>query len=272
MRALTGKTALVTGASSGIGEAIARKLAAEGVNLVLVARSQDKLKQLADALTQSYAVQCTVLLADLSTQNCGATVHGQVKAMGLTVDILVNNAGYGTYGPFDSIAPENEQAEIAVNIAAVVDFAHAFLPEMLKRGAGTILNVASTAAFQPVPYMAVYAASKAFVLSFSEALWAEYRQQGIHVVALCPSAVDTGFINHLGDESVRKTAAFSTTLQPEQVAAHAMKAIHGKGPTHITGFKNWLMAQSVRFAPRSLVARSSADMMRPPVQNGATLH
>ena len=270
MRTLKGKTALVTGASSGIGEAIAGTLAAEGVNLVLVSRSQDKLKQIAHALTRSYAVQCTVLPADLSTPNCGANVHAQVKAMGIAVDILVNNAGYGTYGPFDSIAPENEQAEIAVNIAAVVDFAHAFLPEMLKRGAGTILNVASTASFQPVPYMAVYAASKAFVLSFSEALWAEYRGRGIHVVALCPSAVDTGFISQLGTESVRKTAAFSTTLQPEQVATHAMKAIHGKGPTHIIGFKNWLMAQSVRFAPRSLVARSSADMMRPSVQNGAT--
>jgi short-subunit dehydrogenase len=269
MPALKGKTSLVTGASSGIGEAIARKLAAEGVNLILVARSQDKLKQLADALTQRYAVQCTALLADLSKQNCGANVHGQVKAMGLTVDVLVNNAGYGTYGPFDSIAPDNEQGEIAVNVAAVVDFAHAFLPDMLTRGAGTILNVASTAAFQPVPYMAVYAASKAFVLSFSEALWAEYRGRGIHVVALCPSAVDTGFIGQLGNESVRKTAAFSTTLQPEQVAIHAMKAIHGKGPTHIMGFKNWLMAQSVRFAPRSLVARSSADMMRPSIQNGA---
>jgi len=270
MLTLKGKTALVTGASSGIGEAIARKLAAEGVNLVLVARSQDKLKQLAKALTQSYAVQCTALPADLSSPNCGAHVHGQVKAMGLTVDILVNNAGYGTYGPFESITPENEQAEIAVNIAAVVDFAHAFLPEMLKRGAGTILNVASTAAFQPVPYMAVYGASKAFVLSFSEALWAEYQGSGIHVVALCPGAVDTGFISQLGNEAVRKTAAFSTTLQPEQVAAHAIKAIQGKGPTHIIGFKNWLMAQSVRFAPRSLVARSSANMMRPPVKNVAT--
>lgn len=271
MLTLKGKTALITGASSGIGEAIARKLAAQGVNLILVARSQDKLLQLADALTQSYAVQCTALSADLSMPDCGANVHKQVKAIGMTVDILVNNAGYGTYGPFDSISPKKEQGEIAVNIAAVVDFAHAVLPEMVMRGAGIIVNVASTASFQPVPYMAVYAASKAFVLSFSEALWAEYRGRGIHVVALCPSAVETSFINQLGDKSIRKTTAFSTTLQPEQVAIHAMKAIHSNKPTHIIGFKNWLMAQSVRFAPRGLVARSGADMMRPRVENMTTL-
>ena len=270
MQVLNGKTALVTGASSGIGAAIAKELAAQGVHLILVARSRDKLEQLADELSKSYAVRCIAVAADLSSPNCGSNLLAQVKAMDIDVDILVNNAGYGTFGRFDSIAPEHEQAEIAVNIAAVVDLAHAFLPEMLLRGSGTILNTASTAAFQPVPYMAVYAASKAFVLSFSEALWAEYRDQGIHVVALCPSAVDTGFIDQLGDESVRKTATFSSTLLPEQVAIHAMKAIHGKGPTHITGFKSWLMAQSVRFAPRSLVARSSADMMRPPVQNGAS--
>ena len=268
MATLKGKTALVTGASSGIGEAIAKKLAAEGVNLILVARSGDTLTQLADALKQRYAVQCTALPADLSTPNCGATLYGQVTALGLRVDILVNNAGYGTYGPFDSIAPETEQGEIAVNIAAVVDLTHAFVPDMLTRGAGIILNVASTAAFQPVPYMAVYAASKAFVLSFSEALWAEYRGRGIHVAALCPGAVDTGFISQLGDDAVRKTAAFATTVQPQQVATHALKAICAQGPTHIVGLKNWLMALSVRFAPRSLVARSSADMMRPTVQNG----
>jgi uncharacterized protein len=263
MNAYKGKTALVTGASSGIGEAIAQELATEGVNLVLVARSQDKLTQLADVLSQTCGVRCAVLTADLSLPDCGSKLHGQVSAMGITVDILVNNAGYGTYGPFETMAAAQEQREIAVNIAAVVDLAHAFLPDMLKRGEGTILNVASTAAFQPVPYMAVYAASKAFVLSFSEALWAEYRGTGIHVVALCPGAVDTGFVGKLGDESVRKTAAFSTMMRPKQVAAQAVKAMKGSAPTHIIGFKNWLMAQSVRLAPRSLVARSSADMMRP---------
>lgn len=263
MHALKRKTALVTGASSGIGEAIARKLASEGVNLVLVARSQDKLRQLAEELTQKYAVQCMVLRVDLSAPNCGQIVLEQVKETGISVDILVNNAGFGTYGAFESIAPEHEQSEIAVNIAALVDFTHAFLPGMLLRGSGNILNVASTAAFQPVPYMAVYGASKAFVLSFSEALWAEYRDRGIHVAALCPSAVDTGFIDQLGNESVRKTAVFSSTLKPELVAIHAMKAIRGKAPTHIVGIKNWLMVQSVRFAPRRLVVRKSAGMMRP---------
>lgn len=260
---IKGKTALVTGASSGIGKAIAEKLAAEGANVVLVARSRNKLEQLANALAQRYAVQCWALPADLSSPHSGTYVHAQAEAMGITVDILVNNAGYGTYGPFDSIEPQAEQNEIAVNIATVVDLAHAFLPGMLVRGSGIILNVASTAAFQPVAYMAVYAASKAFVLSFSEALWAEYQNRGIHVVALCPGAVETAFIERLGNESVRKTTAFSTTLRPEQVADHAIKALRGRGPTHIIGIKNWLMAQSVRFAPRSVVARSSVNIMRP---------
>jgi short-subunit dehydrogenase len=247
----------ITGASSGIGEAIARRLAADGANLILVARSQDRLQRLADDLTHRCAVQCTVLPADLSSPNCGAAVFGQVEAMGLTVDILVNNAGFGTFGPFDSIAPESELDEIAVNIAAVVDFTHAFLPGMLKRGAGAVLNVASTAAFQPVPFMAVYAATKAFVLNFSEALWAETRDRGVHVVALCPGWSETGFLDILGQGAARPKA-----MTPEQVASDAMKALRGKMPSHVVGLRNWLTAQSVRLAPRSLVASAGARMMR----------
>ena len=263
MNTLKGKTALVTGASAGIGEAIARKLAAEGVNLVLVARSQAKLEQLASELGKTYAVRCVPLVADLSQPSCGSSLLQAVRGASAQIDILVNNAGFGTYGPFETISPETEQDEIAVNIAAVVDLAHAFLPDMLRRGSGVILNVASTAAFQPVPYLAVYAATKAFVLSFSEALWAEYRDRGIRVVALCPSAVDTGFISGLGDETVRGTAVFSKTLRPEHVAEQALVALHKNDAIHIVGIKNWLMAQSLRFAPRAMVASAGAKMMRP---------
>jgi short-subunit dehydrogenase len=263
MRDLTGKTALVTGASSGIGAAIARQLAAEGVHLVLVARSADKLRALAAQLTSRHGVRASVLAADLGLRGCGALLQGQVQAQGLAIDMLVNNAGFGSYGAFDGIDPDLEQSEIAVNVAALVDLTHAFLPGMLARGQGVILNVASTAAFQPGPYMAVYAATKAFVLSFSEALWAEYRGRGIHVAALCPGAVDTAFIDGLGDASIRQTAVFARLLQPEHVAARAMRAMRGSAPTHVVGLRNWLMAQSARLSPRALVALVGAAMLRP---------
>ena len=263
MDVLKGKTALVTGASSGIGEAIAHRLAAAGVNLVLVARSGAKLRKLSAELTTEYGVQAAVLTADLSRPHCGPSLYRQTQQVGIEVDILVNNAGFGTYGPFESLDAEVEQDEIAVNVAAVVSLSHAFLPAMLRRREGAILNTASTAAFQPAPYMAVYAATKAFVLSFSEALWAENRDRGVHVVALCPGAVETGFIGLLGDESVRLTPLFSSTLRPTQVAEQAMRALRSSSPTRIVGLTNWLMAQSARFAPRSMVARIGANMLRP---------
>jgi short-subunit dehydrogenase len=260
---LKGKTALVTGASSGIGAAIAQQLAAAGVHLVLVARSEDALNKLATRLATQHGVRCTVITADLGQPGCGAMLQSRVAAIGIAIDILINNAGFGTYGAFEIITPDVEQDEIAVNVAAVVGLAHAFLPGMIQRGHGAMLNVASTASFQPGPYMAVYAATKAFVLSFSEALWAEYRGRGIHVAALCPGAVATGFIDRLGDPDVQKTAVFAVTLRPEQVALHAMAALRSRKPTHIVGIKNWLMAQSPRFSPRRLVAMIGASMMRP---------
>ncbi len=263
MKILTGQTALVTGASAGIGEALARKLAAEGVNLVLVARSQEKLEHLANELSQKHSVRCMPLVADLSQPHCGQALLQAVTSLDAKIDILVNNAGFGTYGHFESISPEAEQDEIAVNVAALVDLTHVFLPAMLQRGKGAVLNIASTAAFQPVPYLAVYAATKSFVLSFSEALWAEYKERGVHVVALCPSAVETSFISHLGDESVRGTSVFSKTLTPEHVADQALVALRGKKAIHIVGIKNWLMIMSLRFAPRAVVASAGAKMMRP---------
>lgn len=263
MRALAGKTALVTGASSGIGEALARELAAQGVHLVLVARSEERLQALARDLAARHGVRARALAADLAQPGCGAALQARVRAEGEAIDILVNNAGFGTYGAFEEIAPEAEQREIALNVAAVVDLSHAFLPAMLARGEGVVLNVASTAAFQPTPYLAVYGATKAFVLNFSEALWAECRGRGIHVAALCPGAVETAFIAGLGDPAVRQTSTFATTLSPEAVAQRAVQALRGTSPTHIVGARNWLMAQSVRLSPRRAVALIGAALMRP---------
>jgi short-subunit dehydrogenase len=264
MRTLKGKTALVTGASSGIGEAVARRLAQEGANVVLVARSEAKLRALADTLSEDHGINAVVVVADLIKPSTGEAVRRHVDAQGIAIDVLVNNAGFGTYGPFEDIEPGREQDEVAVNVAALVGLTHAFLPPMLQRGHGAILNVASTSAFQPGPYMAVYAATKAFVLSFSEALWAEYRDRGVHVVALCPGAVETPFFAALGDDRARQASALSRMARAEDVAESAMRALRGNGPTRIVGGRNWLMAQSVRFAPRGVVARIGAGMLRPP--------
>jgi len=263
MSSLKNKTVLVTGASSGIGEAIARKLAEAGAQLVLVARSEALLYSLASELTKSYGALCTVITADLSAPDCAANLQRHLESKNLQIDILINNAGFGTYGSFETLSADTELNEIAVNVSAVVALTHAFIPGMLVRRSGAVLNIASTAAFQPAPYMAVYAATKAFVLSFSEALWAEFHGRGVHVAALCPGPVDTGFIDKLEDASIRQTSVFSKTVKPEYVAEMALNALLSSRPTHIVGLKNWLLANSIRFAPRRVVAKAGASMLRP---------
>ncbi len=167
----------------GIGAAFAHALASSGANLILVARSQDKPSTLASELADKHHIRAEVLSADLSRPGAGHALFEAVQQRGLSVDILINNAGFGTRGPFENFDAEREQQEVMLNIAAVVDLTHSFLPAMSARRSGSIINVASTAGFQPWPYMAVYGASKAFVLSFSEALWAEYCGKGVRVLA-----------------------------------------------------------------------------------------
>jgi short-subunit dehydrogenase len=253
------KTALITGASSGIGAAFARALAAQGAHLILVARSEAKLRDLATTLATQHAIRAEVLPCDLSRPEAGQQLFVATQQRGLPVEILINNAGFATYGAFDSLDAEREQQEIRLDVAAVVDLTHRFLPAMLARGSGAIINVASAAAFQPVPYMAVYGASKAFVLSFSEALWAEYRRHGIRVLALCPGATSTDFFNVVGTED----ASFGTKETPEKVVQVALRALQRGLPSVISGRMNWLQANSVRFAPRALVANMGARLLRP---------
>jgi uncharacterized protein len=255
----TGKTALITGASSGIGAAFARALAKQGTNLILVARSEDKLRDLATTLTNQYPIRADVLSADLSRPEARQELFAATQQLAHPIDILINNAGFATYGSFDNLDPEREQQEILLNVAAVVDLTHRFLPAMLVRHSGSIINVASTAAFQPTPYMAVYGASKAFVLSFSEALWAEYRSKGIRVLALCPGPTSTDFFNVVGTED----AALGSKETPEKVVQVALQALKRGRPSVISGRRNTLMANSVRFVPRAMVARMGVGMMQP---------
>jgi short-subunit dehydrogenase len=253
-----GKTALITGASSGIGAAFARALAVQGAHLILVARSEEKLREVAASVTGRHAIRADVLPFDLTRPDAGQQLFAVTQSRGHTVDILINNAGFATYGPFHVMDAEREQQEILLNVAAVVDLTHSFLSAMLARRSGSIINVASTAAFQPVPYMAVYGASKAFVLSFSEALWAEYRGQGIRVLALCPGPTDTNFFTVAGED-----ASFGTKEAPEKVVQGALRALQRGRPSVISGRQNWLKANSVRLAPRSLVVSMGAKLLRP---------
>lgn len=259
MFAYRGKTALVTGASAGIGAEFALALAARGSNVILVARSQERLRALADELARDFGVRAEVIAADLTRADAARDLYAEVEVRGLTVDLLINNAGFGTHGPFETLAPTRDHAEVMLNVAAVVDLTHLFLPAMLKRGDGAVINMASTASFQPVPYMAVYGATKAFVLSFSEALWAECRGRGVRVLALCPGTTATEFFDVVGTED----AAIGARRTPAQVVATGLRALERGQPSAVDGVVNYLRAQTGHLAPRSVMARVMERLMRP---------
>lgn len=224
-----------------------------------MARSKDKLEALAQHLSESYAIQAFVIASDLSKMGSAKAVAQEVSALGLSVDILINNAGFGTYGHFHEIASEREQEEIMLNVASLVDMTHLFLPHMLEKQEGIVVNVASLAAFQPAPYLAVYSATKAFVLSFTEALWAEYRHDGVRFLALCPGATQTNFFDVAGSYAAAGGTAFST---PEKVVQAGFRGIE-RGQSYIVeGSKNYFAAQLHRLIPRKTVVRLMERIMR----------
>ncbi|HUR59331.1 MAG TPA: SDR family oxidoreductase [Opitutaceae bacterium] len=257
-----GKTALVTGASGGIGEEFARRLAARGMNLVLVARSADKLQALARQLASEHRVDVKVMPADLAVAGAAQKLLEACRAQQVTVDLLVNNAGSGTYGRFEDIPAERDNHLIQLNIAAVSDMAHAFILPMLKRGAGAVINVASSAGFQPTPHFAVYGATKAFVLSLSESLWALYRDRGVRVMALCPGPVATGFFEAT-QSNIADVKFFQRTMTAAQVVSGGLRAFERGSCTYIPGWMNWLSAFSTRTSPRWVTALVSERLMRP---------
>jgi len=251
-------TALITGASSGIGEVFARKLAARGRNVLLVARSEDKLITLCNELGRSNSIRAQYVALDLSKPDAAKTLFDEAAQRGLTVDMLINNAGFGSMGEFSKLDLERELNMIDLNVKSVVELTHRFLQPMLERKQGTIINVASTASFQAVPFMATYAATKAFVLSFSEALWEENRAYGIKVMALCPGVTETNFFE--AARGHKPPARVSQT--PEEVVDTALRGL-ARGRSHIiSGWTNFLMTQSERLAPRSLITRVAGRMMR----------
>ena len=255
-------TALITGASSGIGEAFANALAAQGFDLILVARSEDKLTSLAKQLTELHSRRVEVVTADLTHAGSAAKIHTAAQALGLPVDLLVNNAGFGSAGAFHKLEAAREREEVLLNAAAVVDMTHAFLPAMLDKGRGGIINVASMAAFQPLPFMSVYAATKAFVLSFSQGLRAELRGKGVKVLAVCPGPVDTPFFEATGNTKLRKTVPKATMMTAEGVVAASLKAFRAGRSIVVPGMANKLLATGTRLMPRDALAAMTAMVMR----------
>jgi uncharacterized protein len=254
-----GMRSLVTGASSGIGEVFARELAARRSDLVLAARTQEKLESLAAELRSSAGVAVQVIAIDLAEPGAGRRLADQLRRSGLQIDVLINNAGFGLHAPMREADPDRLSQQVQLNVAALTDLTAALLPGMLERDRGAIVNVASTAAFQPVPYMAVYGATKAYVLSFSEALWAETRSTNVRVTALCPGATDTSFFAVAGED-----AQVGRRMTPEQVVAAAFRALERRRPSVVTGLQNRMVANSGRLAPRAMVARIAERTMRPP--------
>jgi len=264
MFAYQGKTALITGASSGIGRAFARALAQRGMSVLLVARSEERLRTLATELSQRYRVRVEVIPADLSLAGAARQIQQEVERRDLVLDLLVNNAGFGLNGFFEMFSPERDYQQVMVDVAAVVDLTHAFVPSMLERSEGAaIINIASTAGFQPVPYMAVYGASKAFVLSFSQALAEEYRARGLRVLALCPGATETPFFDIAGE-----AASIGRRRTPEHVVATGLRALERGRSVVIDGSSNALLAQMSRFFPRRFVARITGQMVHPRQASG----
>ncbi|MEK7919178.1 SDR family oxidoreductase [Burkholderia contaminans] len=254
-----GKTALVTGASSGIGRAFAYALAKRGARLLLVARSRDKLHDLAAELRRDYACDADFLTVDLSTADAVHTIDCHLKVTGKVVDVLVNNAGFAAYGRFETIPWTRQRDEVLVNCMAAIELAHLLLPGMQARSAGAVINVASTAAFQPDPYMAVYGATKAFLLSFSEAVWAENRHRGIRVVALCPGATQTAFFDVVGAQE----AAVGTPMPVASVVEDALWALDRNRSHRIVGTRNRLLANLQRLLSRETSARLVEKILRP---------
>lgn len=256
-------TALITGASRGIGAEMARQLAARGAStLILVARTTDDMEALAEEIVARFQTRVEIIMADLSEEDAPARLKEETDRRGLHVDLLVNNAGFGSHGFFDESDLTRETNLMAVNITSLVQLTRLYLPEMVKKKRGGIIQVASTAGFQPVPFMATYGASKAFVLSFSEALWAENRDRGVSVVCLCPGSTDTAFDFGEGKSRGRFETAPQST--PQEVVRAGLDALDQNASFVIVGRANYVGALAARVLPRAAVARVSGAIFRPP--------
>lgn len=253
-----GKWALVTGASSGIGVALAEELAGGGTNLVLTARREDRLDALSQRLAAAYKIQTQVFPADLVDSGAPEKIFAFTRDKGIEVDLLVNNAGFGKYGEFHSVAKEPLIEMVQVNCSAVVHLTHLFVQGMVARRRGDILILASTASFQAVPYISTYAATKAFDLLFAEGLAEELKPYGIRVCALCPGSTESEFHVVAGQDKFIRRAETA-----QKVARTGLAALAAGKSYVISGLGNYLGAHGERLVPRRFVTRTAARMFKP---------
>ncbi len=258
-------TALVTGASMGIGAAFARALAARKYDLVVVARSQDKLNALSNTLTRDYGVKVKVLVADLTVATAAQEVFDAVNSEDWQVDLLVNNAGFGDYAPFVTCDRAKQISMIQLNVLALTELTHLFLPSMIDRKSGSIINVASIAGLQSLPYLSVYAATKAFVVSFSESLWAEVKSSGVKVQALCPGSTESNFavvagMDKMMEGSTKEAPKIATA---ESVVQESLEALEQNEPIVVTGIGNKFVSAIGRFVPRKTLVGWVEQVFRP---------
>lgn len=254
------KTALITGASAGIGRELAKLFALDRYDLVLVARNAGPLNEFAGELERQFGTKATTLPLDLSAEAAPQFLFDQLARQSIPVDVLVNNAGFGKLGAFSDASLAESLAQIELNVTTLTRMTKIFLTPMLERRSGKILNVASTAGFQPGPLMAVYYATKAYVISFSEALANEVSESGVTITCLCPGATDTEFQKRAGTEHTNLFRRFRP-MDAKTVARDGYRALMKGKPLIISGTRNWLLAESLRISPRRLVTAVSRKIL-----------
>jgi short-subunit dehydrogenase len=257
-----GQTALITGASMGIGVDLAECFAQDGYDLILTARSADALREVAERLSKAHAIKATPIALDLAAHGGGTRLAQEIEARGLEVDVLVNNAGYGHAGAFANSDAATQLGMIDLNVRALVELTQRYWTRMLAQGRGGVLNVASTAAFQPGPLMAVYYASKGFVLSFSEALWEEARGTGVHVTCLCPGPTESKFRARAGTGATR-LVRLGAPVPSAPVARAGYIGLQRNRRVVITGTRNAVTARAAAFIPRASLLKMVRNIQSP---------
>lgn len=252
--------ALITGASSGIGAEFASQLAGRGMHLILAARRKDKMTELATNLNTRHGTRCHIVAIDLSEPDSSRRLFEEIQRLQVEVELLVNNAGIGLIGQIQSTSPEDVRRLLNLNLMTLADLTYRVLPGMMNRGHGAIVNMSSQAAFQPVAFMATYAASKSFILHFSEALWAEVRSRGVTVTAVCPGVTRTDFFDKAGAPGWLEK---HTSVTPAKVVRSALRAMEKRRQYVVTGWKNYFLTLLVRFMTRRTAVNESKRYFRP---------
>ena len=252
--------ALITGASSGIGAEFAAQLAGRGMHLILAARRKDQMTALATDLNTRHGTRCHIVAIDLAEAEASRRLYEEIRRLNVDVELLVNNAGIGLIGQIETTTPEEVRRLLNVNLLTLADLTYRILPGMLQRRHGAIINMSSQAAFQPVAFMATYAASKSFILHFSEALWAEVRGRGVTVTAVCPGATRTDFFDKAGAPGWLEK---HTSVTPAKVVRNALKAMEKRRQYVVPGWKNYLVTLLVRFMTRRTAVNESKRYFRP---------